>query len=177
MSKGQRLKNIIIGILMLPVTFLVVYVPEDGVYIASLIVALSLFVFSVRYLIYYFTMARFMVGGKPVLYKAVIYLNISLFALSLDDLPRKYVMLYLLAIHAFDGAVELLRAGEMKKLGSKAWLWKLAEGVANLGLALVGLFFKNSLRLFVYIYGAGLAYSALVRIAGSFRKEKSEYYQ
>ena len=68
-----------------------------GVIILSL--GLTLMLSGIRSLVYYFTMAKHMVGGLAVLYRGVIVFDIGLFTLSLVDVPLIFIMLYLAGLH------------------------------------------------------------------------------
>lgn len=178
MSKFGRIKNVIIGILMLIGAVLLFVLPNDGYFIVSLILCVTLIAHGIKTLIYYFTMARHMVGGVSILFVGIIILQIGLFTLSLSNIPRFFVMMYLIGIYSFEGVIDILRALEEKKLDSPYWKFKLGTGVINI---LVGVFalvcgvILKSTTLMVYIYGVGVVYSAVMRIISAFRKYSVVY--
>ena len=117
MSKFQRVGNIILGLIMILLAAILFIIPKEGFYVVIAILSIGLTVIGVKEIIYYFSMAIHMVGGKRSLYRGVIILEIGLFTMSLYDVPRIFVLLYLVAIHAFSGGVDVLRAFEAKKKG------------------------------------------------------------
>ena len=76
MTSVQRVKKVLAGILMLVCCFALVVNPETGFYFVALILSVSLFLYAVRSLLYYFTMARHMVGGKSILFRGIIVLDL-----------------------------------------------------------------------------------------------------
>lgn len=177
MSSGQRIKNIVIGILIILGSLILIAFPEDGMLIVAGILSISLFIYGIRMLIYYLTMARHMVGGRIMLYIAVIVLDFGMFTMMMTNIPKMYIALYLLAIYAFSGAIDILRALEAKKYQSSAWKLKLISGIINIVIAILCVVFIGSTNMIVYLYCAGLIYSAIVRIVTAFRKTAIVYIQ
>ena len=116
-----------------------------------------------------------MVGGRRSLYLAVLIIDIALFSLSLSDDSSLYIMIYLIVIHAVSGVIDILRALEQKKLGAGGYTWQLAAGIINLLIAVACGVFIRSMLVCVYIYAAGLLYSAIVRIVRVFVKNPAMY--
>jgi len=177
MNSGQRIKNILIGLLMILGSIILIAFPEDGLLIVAGVLSLSLFIYGIKTLIYYLTMARHMVGGRIILYIAVIVLDFGMFTMMMTNIPKMYIALYLLAIYAFSGAIDILRALEAKKYQSSAWKLKLISGIINIVIAILCVVFIGSTNMIVYLYCAGLIYSAVVRIATAFRKTAIVYIQ
>lgn len=177
MTKLQRVQSIAGGVLMLLFTWLILRFAEDGIQLVAAIVSISLIVMGIRYLIYYFTMARHMVGGKRLFFIGAIVLDFGIFTSTLSEVPTLYVILYLVGIHAFSGTVEVLRALEAKKVGAGSWKLKFATGLLDLTTAAACLVFFKNPRVAVYIYCAGLVYSAVLRIISAFRKTAIVYIQ
>lgn len=178
MSKAQRLKSFCEGILILLVAALLFTAPEDeaGYLLVTLILSVSLILAGVRMLIYYFSMARHMVGGKAVLFRGVILFDLGMFTHSLANVPRIYLMLYLLIIHLFAGLIDVLRAFEAKKQGG-AWRGTLAVGIANVLVGAACVAFARSVQSLVWIYSGGLIYTACIRIVSAFRRDAIVYIQ
>ena len=129
---------------------------------------------GIRSLWFYFAMARNMVGGRLILFRGIIALDLGMFAFSLQEIPTIYILLYLLIIHLFAGIVDIMRAREAKKMKGH-WRLNLAFGIANILLALsCSLCFRDPMVL-AYVYAAGLFYSACLRIAQAFRKTAIVY--
>lgn len=178
MTKLRRIKEILWGFLMILCGLCLFVVPEDGYYIVTFLLSIALILSGGRSLVYYFQLARHMIGGKWILYKGICLLDLGLFTLTIMDIPLLYVMLYLLIVHAFAGLVDILKALEARKIESPVWKKSMSYGILNLLVGLLpflGILTHNSLRIAVYTYSAGLIYSALVRIAGSFRKTAIVY--
>ena len=177
MSKLQRVGNVLSGIITIFCAILLVSYPEYGYPLIFLLLCISLIAYGVRSVIYYFTMARFMVGGKAMLYKGVVVLDLGLFTLSLSSVPQIYIILYLAAVHLFTGGVDILSAIDSKRSGSPAWKLKLAGGILSVLIALTCILFGRNQTLAVYIYCSGLIYSAIFKIISAFRKTAIVYIQ
>ena len=176
MSKFQRVGNIILGLITILLAAILFIIPKEGFYVVIAILSIGLTVIGVKEIVYFFTMAIHMVGGKRSLYRGVIILEIGLFTMSLYDVPRIFVLLYLVAIHAFSGGVDVLRAFEAKKNGSSYRL-KLSHGIMDLLIAASCLVFMRYGNTATYIYAFGLVYSSVVRIISSFKKTAIVYIQ
>ena len=179
MTKVQRIKRILAGLLMLACSVLIFTEPELGLYIVALILCVSMLVSGVKDLLFYFTMARHMVGGKAMLYRGIIILDLGIFTLSMVDDPSLYIMLYLLIIHAFSGVMDIMRALEVRRYGAP-WRRSLINGVVNLTIAVLSVvvvLFLHSNDDLVFLYGVCLFYSGCVQLASAFRKTAIVYIQ
>ena len=180
MNRIQRISGVLVGVGFILMSIILVFESETGFQIVCGILFIMLFITGVRSLLYYFTMARYMVGGRRSLYKGVILFDLGMFTLTLNDIPIQYVILYLVAIHAFAGAVDVLNALEAHRLETPAWKSKMLFGAGNIVMAVLCVIFgfiRASVDSVVYIYAAGLFYSGIVRIAESFRKTAVVYIQ
>ena len=102
MSTGRRIGNVLTGVMMLALSLLLVILDGGaGFVLVAVILSLTLVAAGLRALHYYFTMARHMVGGKAMLCRGVILLDLGVFTTTLTDVPKLYIVLYLLAVHAF----------------------------------------------------------------------------
>ena len=171
MTLFQRMTNVLIGILMLAVAIFFIVDPSDDAYIFVLaVLTTGLTIQAMKDIIFFFTLARHMVGGKMILLKGVILLDFALFTGSMSDVPKIYILLYLIAIHAFSGAVEVLRAMEARRAVSGPWKMKFTHGIIDFFLALSCLLFIKHPYTALIIFSIGLIYSGLMRIAGAFRR-------
>ena len=146
--------------------------PENGYHIIAFLLSISLTVSGIRFLVYYFTMARNMVGGKSILYRALILMDLGLFTWTTINIPKIYLICHLLISHGFSGLVDMLKAVEDKKLQSSSWRMSFIYGLGNL-LTAVAAFtcvLNRSTALVVDIYCVGLAYSAIMQMVSAFRK-------
>lgn len=177
MSGGQRIKNVLIGILIILGAVILIAFPEEGIIITASILSLSLFVYGIKTLIYYITMTRHMVGGRIMLYLAVVVLDLGMFTMMLTNIPKMYIALYLVVVYAFSGAIDILRALEAKKYQAPSWRFSLISGIINVVIAILCIVFIGSTNMIVYLYSAGLIYSAIARIVTAFRKTAIVYIQ
>lgn len=175
MTLFQRVKSILFSLLMIAAAVLMVTFSDQSYNLILIFLGTGLFLSGIGTLFYYFTMARFMVGGKSMLGKGVLQVDFALLTMSLTDVPKFYVLMYLAGIHAFSGLVEILRANETRKNGSKNYKLKLAHGVLNVFMALCCIIFIKKTGTAVYIYCSGLIYSAILRIITAFRKSAIVY--
>ena len=82
MTKMQRVKQVLSALLMMGCCFILIKEPELGYAIVAMILSVSLLLYAIRCLIYYFTMARHMVGGRSVLYTGIILLDLAVFTMA-----------------------------------------------------------------------------------------------
>ncbi len=151
--------------------------PIDSYEIILLILSIGFAIYGIRELIYYFSMARHMVGGKMSLYKGVIMLDFGLFSASLTDVPGFYILGYLVIIHMFSGLVDVLRANEERVMGAKSWKIKVIHGILDIMVGVLCIVFMRRIDMVVYIYSFGLIYSACIKIYSSLRKTEFIYIQ
>lgn len=177
MSGGQRIKNVLIGVLIILGAVILIAFPEEGIIITASILSLSLFVYGIKTLIYYITMTRHMVGGRIMLYLAVVVLDLGMFTMMLTNIPKMYIALYLVVVYAFSGAIDILRALEAKKYQAPSWRFSLISGIISVVIAILCIVFIGSTNMIVYLYSAGLIYSAIARIVTAFRKTAIVYIQ
>ena len=177
MTLIRRIHNLMLGLLQIALAVLLVTEPELGYPVIILILSLTLIGTGLHDALYYVSMAKNMVGGKTILYQGVILFDLGLFTLSISDVPRIYVILYVLAIHAVGGGIDVMRSMEAKRLESGAWRFNLAIGIANILMAVTCLFGLQSERILIWTYGSGLAYSGALRFASAFRRTAIAYIQ
>lgn len=72
--------------------------------------------------------SEFALDGKRILYNGMIIFDLGAFTVALADIPRFYIMIYLMGGIIFTGAIEILRAMEKKKLGA-GYKFKLVQGM------------------------------------------------
>ena len=172
MNSLQRIKKFLSGLGMLLGSIILIAEPEDGYYIVATLLSFSLLLAGIKSLVYYFTMARNMVGGKSILYKALVKTDLGLFTITTITIPKIYLICYLLFSHAFSGVVDMMKAVEDKKLHASSWRMSFIYGLGNLLIAVVAFIcaLNQSTALVVDIYCIGLAYSGIMQMAASFRK-------
>ena len=165
---------------MLLLALIMIIIPEISLGIIVIILTVSMFAYGFRLLWFYFTMSRHMVGGKAVLYRAIIVLDLALFLVSAVALSRIIVLIYLIFIFIFTGIIDILRSFEAKSNGASNWHFKMITGVIAvllaIGLTIAGLFFQRE-DILVYGYSITLIYSAVTRIITAFKKTAVVYIQ
>ena len=112
-----------------------------------------------------------------MLYLAVVVLDLGMFTMMLTNIPKMYIALYLVVVYAFSGAIDILRALEAKKYQAPSWRLSLISGIISVVIAILCIVFIGSTNMIVYLYSAGLIYSAIVRIVTAFRKTAIVYIQ
>ena len=174
MTLIQRIRTFFESLTLLLCVALLLIVPDMGYQIIALILSIVLIVNGLRFLIFYFSMARNMVDGKLTLFYGIIALDLGMFAFTLQNIPPIYIILYLLITHLFSGVIGVLRAMEARRLGSR-WRLNMAIGTANILLAFACGFCLHRLSLLTYVYAIGLLYSACLRMVQVFQRSAIIY--
>lgn len=177
MSNFQRVQNVVTGLCMILCAVILLAGEDDGCFLVMLILACSLILRGISEIIYYITMARFMVGGKLILFIGIVLFDFGIFTISLADESKVVVVLYLIGFHAFAGLVNLLRAREAMRHKSPAWRINMAQGVTSLLILAACLIFGSDQGMLVLLYCAGLVYSAFLRIYSAFQRTAIVYIQ
>lgn len=177
MTKWQRIKTLLGSLVSFAFVPLLLLDPDSGCALIVLIMGAAAALAGLRMVIYYVSMARHMVGGTILLYIGVILLDFGLFSVGIADIPKQYIMLYLMLIHLFSGLVELLRSIEIRKRKLGSWRFKLLIGLGNISLGILCLLQINSSKMTVYIYCLGVLWSALGRIVSVFRPASVVYVE
>jgi uncharacterized membrane protein HdeD (DUF308 family) len=180
MTKARRVTNIFQSIIMILFSLVLFINPENSISIVIGIVGLGMTLNGIRSLIYYFSMAKHMVGGKTVLYRGIIFLDIGILTSSLADAPGRSLIIYISAVCIFTGFVAILRAREEKSWGSRRWIGKLVYGsiyILIAGAVLYCGFAWDMPEVAVDAYALGLVWSAAGKIASAFRRTAIVYIQ
>lgn len=177
MTSFQRIKKFLAGLGMLLVCIGMILEPEDGYYVVAVYISLSMVISGIKSLVYYATMARYMVGGKSILYRAMVMTDMGLFTLTAMTIPKIYLIGHLLISHGFSGLVDMMKAMEDKRLQASSWRMSFVQGLGNLVSAVAALtcLMNESIELVTYIYCAGLIYSALMQMVSACRKTAIVY--
>lgn len=173
----RRLNVIGFGIVQFILGIIMLIMPDYGTRVVLLLIGLYLIIVGYKNIWYYVAMARFMVDGRMVLIQGVIMIDFGFLAGSLTDVPRIYIIIYLMIMHAFSGLLEFLRALEEKKYGSKSWRLKLCHGIVNLTIVVLCIVFIQNNSTTIIIFASGIIYSAIIRIITGFRKSSFLYVQ
>ncbi len=175
MTNLQKLRNILLGVAMIITAIVMIRYPEDSYRAVVSFLAVGFLVSGIATLGYYFTMARYMVGGKRVLYRGVVLFDFAIFSGTITDVPRVYVIIYLAVLHLFSGLVEILRSREAMGNGGKGWRLKLFHGIFNVVIAIGCLVFARRTNTAVYMYCIGIFYSGIIRVIQALRKTTFVY--
>ena len=149
---------------------LIFYRSDDTYMIIVAILSLGLAIAGIKDIVFYFTMARHMVGGKMILIQGVIIFDFAIITGSLANVHKIYILLYLIGVHAFSGVVEVLRAMEARRTVDGPWKLKFSHGIVNLLLATACFVFIRQSDTALIIYSVGLMYSAAIRLYSAFCK-------
>lgn len=177
MKRPQRTLNFIIALALIMLSIIMIAVPEHGYRIMTILLALTLISIGLRYLIYYYTMSRYMVGGRYMFFIGVVILDFGVFTGTLLSVPKIYALIYLIGTYVFDGVVSFLRAREAKQYGASSWKGKLAYSMIRFVMAVVSLIFIRHSEVLVIIYSIGVIYSAIMRIVTTLRTTAIVYIQ
>ena len=82
MTAFRRIKEIIHGLILLGCAAGMLAYPSDGYTLVIYLLGISLTLYGLGTLIYYFQMARFMVGGRTMLYIGIIAFDFGMFTLN-----------------------------------------------------------------------------------------------
>ena len=176
MSNAKRVWKALTGLFTILCCVLMILYPDDGFYFIVLILDVSLLLYGLRLLLYYFRLARYMVGGMMTLYKSIIVIDFGLFAFGLGSMPQRYVMLYLIISYVFYGALDIIDAVGARKLGA-SWKYQLGYGLVKAVAGFACVFYLDNMRIITVLYCALLLYSALSDIISAFRKTAIVYIE
>ncbi|MGN0708100.1 MAG: hypothetical protein ACI4JC_08895 [Faecalibacterium sp.] len=177
MTKWQRIKTLFGSLVAFAFVPLLIADPDIGCILIVQVMGIAAALAGLRMMIYYLSMARHMVGGTILLYIGVILFDFGLFSVGIADIPRQYIMLYLMLVHLFSGLVDLLRSMEIRRRELGSWRFKLLIGLGNISLGVLCLLQINSSKMTVYIYCLGVLWSALGRIVSVFRPTSVVYVE
>lgn len=177
MTKLSRVEHILTGLLILVVAILMLLHPASSYILVMVFLGFGFLVRGIKNLHFYITMARFMVGGKSILVRGVIMTDFAILTLSLTDVPKLYVLIYLAAVHLFSGVIDILRATEIRSNQSKGFKMKLTHGLVNVIIAISCFVYMGNPDTVVIIYAIGLIYTAIDRIITAFRRTAFVYIQ
>lgn len=180
MTRTSRVLDVIYGLLMLLTGYILIMIKvKYGIVLMLFLMQFGMTIRGLQKLFYYLTMARFMVGGRTVLYRSIILLDLGVLGVSLVGHEVVYAAVYLALIHSFEGIVSILRANEARINGAH-WRLKMVYGMTGIliaGAVVIGYAVLNEPGITTFIYGCGLMYAAVLRIASAFRRTKVVYIQ
>ena len=168
MTNWQKFSNVLAAFLMILFGLLILFAGEEAYLFVILVFAFLLFIYSIRMLVYYFQMARYMVGGKEILYRGILFLDLSIFIITLSTIPSTYVMLYMVGMLAFSGAVDIMNAMDLRRLQGH-WILQFIRGTVCVVGAVLCIAMMNTPKMVVTIFCFMLFYNAVMRIINAVR--------
>ena len=168
MTNWQKFSNVLAAFLMILFGLLILFIGEEAYLFVILAFAFLLFIYSIRMLVYYFQMARYMVGGKEILYRGILFLDLSMFIITLSTIPSTYVMLYMVGMLAFSGAVDIMNAMDLRRLQGH-WILQFIRGTVCVVGAVLCIVMMNTPKMVVTIFCFMLFYNAVMRIINAVR--------
>ena len=163
MTRWQKIRGVFTGIFMILASILLSVFGGDMYRIVLYLYIYALILYGLRMLFTYFTMARYMTGGILILYLGIFFIDLGIFAYSLTNVPRIYIMMYLAGNLALAGIIDILRGLDGKRIGG-GWKFKTLQGIVSVLSAMICLFFMNTPDTAVIVYSAGLFNNAVIRI-------------
>lgn len=137
MSKLRRIFTILTSLVMIGIGIIVILLPsEQCFYIIAIIIGVFISIKAIKDFIYYLTSARHMIGGKKILINSLVELDFGLLSF-LIILKRPIIALaYLVVMFMALGAIDILRALEIKNNEGKRWQLKLIKGGIAIALGI-----------------------------------------
>ena len=175
MTKLQRVQSILAALMMFLFAGLILRFQNYGVQIISILIWFSLMIEGIRELYYYFSMARHMVRGEAVLYRALLVCDLAVFTGAVSTIPSAYILIYLTGLFGFSGLVGILRAMEARKNGAETWRFNAFQGFFNAVLAVLCLIFIRAGQPAGILYSIMLVNSGVLRLISSFRRTSVIY--
>ena len=118
-----------------------------------------------------------MIGGKTILYRALITMDLSFFILSIRGIGQRYMMVYFVIYYLFSGIIIIFRAHESRKAEAGFWKWTLVNGIIKVAVAIMCIICNNSPDVMLYLMCFGLMISAVTRIGMALKKTAIIYIQ
>lgn len=177
MSKFKRIWNVFTGLFIILVSVMMLAIPDLGYVLALIILGLVLLISGIKQLIYFFSMGIHMVGGKIILYRALLIIDMGIFTLTINGIGQRYIMLYFVMYYFLAGVVSAFRVLESRRLESGTWKMNLVSGIYDFMIVLLCLINNNSESMMLKVLCMALIVSALTRISRSFRKSAIVYIQ
>lgn len=162
---------------MILISIIMLSFPDLGYKFASIILGIALMMDGFRQLFYFMSMGIHMVGGRIILYRALITLDIGFFTLSIQGTGQRYILSYFTIYYLFAGIVSIFRAFESRRLEADFWKFKLLRGGFDLTITAICLIHNNSADVMLEVLCFALIVSAIARIMMAFKKNSIIYIQ
>ena len=169
MRNIARIKNVVFALILIAFAVILLTMPQFGPMLILLVLGALMILSGIRSLIYYFTMAKNMVGGKKTLYHSIFIIDVGAFLMAGYSGSEQLILLYLMGLLAISGGIDLIRALESKKEGAP-WKLRFISALIAFVLLIASILSMSNKQLVVYIFCIGLLYNAITRIISAFRK-------
>jgi len=176
MSIPKRIGNVVLALIMIIGAVIILLVPEIGYPVAMGYISIYLIVKGIVLFVYYFSMARHMVGGRNELFKGLIYLDCGLYLFFSVAVPQQFVLSFILIVIGIDAVIHLIRAVQLKKAGASLWKPKIIMAAIGICAIIVANVFTGSPEVFGWIYALWIFSEAAEKLYYSFRKTKLFYF-
>lgn len=177
MNKFTRIWNVMAGIFTILISLVMWAVPDMGYVLAIWILGVILVLNGIKQLLYYVSMGTHMVGGKLILFRALITIDIGSFTISIHENGQRYVLFYFAIYYFLAGLISIFRAFESYRLEADSWKMKLISGLVDTILGGICLMNNNSVGTMLDVLCFALIVSAVTRICTVLRKNAIVYIQ
>ena len=178
MTKIKRIKTVIAGLLTILMAFLLILLPE-AMPVIVFFIGVYLLMFGIHLLGFYSKLARYMVGGKFIMYFGFIMLNLGVFTITMADKHKAIVILYLLILLGVAGGVDVFRGIEEKRNADKLWFTKFAWGITEIILAILPVVYgfrsDGGEKVVIVVFALVLIYKGVWKIVDGFKKSAIIY--
>lgn len=176
MNKLNRTLNIFKGLVTLAIGLVILLVDTSlGYVVACLIIGIFITCKGIGKLIYFFSSARHMVGGRIIFINSVVYIDLGLVSIFVLLETPALAMAYLVCVFMLDGVIDITRCVELKKNDSKKWILKLIKGLITILIGIVCIVSSQSIDVALLIFGIGWIVLAVEDFIAAFSKSAIQY--
>ena len=164
MNRFTRIWRVLTGVFTIIISILMFENPDMGYILATIILGSVLFFRGLKQLIYFFSMGIHMVGGKMILYRALITMDVGFFTITIHGIGQRYIMFYFTMYYIYAGIVSIFKAFESRRFEAGTWKMSFISGIYDVSIAMICLFNNNSEKIKLDILCLTLIKSAFTRI-------------
>lgn len=176
MDKIRRFMTFFGSLIVVAIGAIIVFTPSElGYIIVALIIGLIITYRGVKTLIFYFSSARHMVGGGRIFVNSIILIDFGSMAIALMLQSSTLAMIYIIALFMLLGVIDILRSLEIKKNGSKKWIWKFIKGLLIIGVGVVCIINIESKDVMLLVLGIAWMVEGITGIISAFNKSAVVY--
>ena len=179
MTKIKRIKTVIAGLITILMAFILIFMPQGGMSVIIFLIGAYLVMSGIHLLGFYSQLARYMVGGKFIMYFGFIMLSLGVFTITMAGEHKAIVILYLLILLGVAGGVDVFRGIEEKRNADKTWFAKFAWGITEVVLAILPVIFgfrrNGGEKVVIVVFALVLIYKGVWKIVDGFKKSAIIY--